>query len=326
MGWREDFITRVRKARDHALKLGTIKYPTQHTSFTSSGTGGKGDRGLTGPQGPRGYTGPRGLTGSSLKGSDGKTGATGTIGKQGPTGPAGRDGDRGPTGSNGLRGSTGIQGPKGPTGPISTTKGPTGSRGPTGAKGSTGSIGTSGAPGVKGPTGPNGLKGATGTNGLRGPTGANGSNGSKGATGSKGSTGPAGNTTWKTGIVTKNINDASTTQVFAHGLGRVPNTVKLTGHAVAGALSQITYGCFDGTNHSGISICMTEGTTTATTDTIYSSTSAEIGFTAAGSTSPFNGANRQTGVVSVDATNITITWTKAGTVNSNTVNILWEVN
>ena len=30
--------------------------------------------------------------------------------------------------------------------------------------------------------------------------------------------------------------------------------------------------------------------------------------------------------VKVDATNITITWTKAGTVSSNVVNIMWEVS
>jgi hypothetical protein len=130
--------------------------------------------------------------------------------------------------------------------------------------------------------------------------------------------------TWKTGIATKNITDASTTQNIAHGLGRVPKMVWVTGNAVATALTQMTSGCYDGTNHAGLSVCMTEGTTTATTDTIYSSTASEIAFTAAGSTSPYNGANRQTGVITCDATNIIITWTKAGTVASNVVNIIWQ--
>ena len=38
-----------------------------------------------------------------------------------------------------------------------------------------------------------------------------------------------GSATWKTGIVTKNITDASTTQNIPHGLGRVPKLVRIDG-------------------------------------------------------------------------------------------------
>lgn len=132
--------------------------------------------------------------------------------------------------------------------------------------------------------------------------------------------------TWKTGIATKNINDASTTQNIAHGLGRTPVFVRVTAHAAyAAALSMVVSGSYDGTNHAGICLCSAEGTTTALIDNIYSSTVAELGFTAATGTNPYTGANRQTGVITVNGTNIIITWTKAGTVASNTVNILWEV-
>jgi len=132
--------------------------------------------------------------------------------------------------------------------------------------------------------------------------------------------------TFKCGIATKNINDASITQNIAHGLGRVPKVVRVSGHCVyASTLSEICQGVYDGTNHNGISICMTEGTTTATIDNIYNSATQELGFTALGTTSPFSGANKQSGIITVDATNIIITWTKTGTVTSNVVNILWEV-
>jgi hypothetical protein len=133
-------------------------------------------------------------------------------------------------------------------------------------------------------------------------------------------------TTWKTGIATKNITDASTVQNIAHGLGRVPKIVRVNAHcAYAAALSQICSGAYDGTNHNGMNLCSAEGTSTALIDNIYSSSAAELGFTAATGTNPYTGANRQTGVITCDATNIIITWTKAGTVTSNTVNILWEV-
>ena len=133
--------------------------------------------------------------------------------------------------------------------------------------------------------------------------------------------------TFKCGIATKNITDTSTTQTIAHGLGRVPSVVRVKAHCVyAAAVSMIAEGVYDGTNHSGLCMIFTEGTSTATIDNIYSSTAAELGFATTGATNPYTGANRQTGVISVDATNITITWTKAGTVSSNVVNILWEVS
>jgi len=101
--------------------------------------------------------------------------------------------------------------------------------------------------------------------------------------------------TWKCGIATKNINDVSTVQNIAHGLGRIPMIVRVTANCVySAALSQRISGCYDGTNHSGISLCLTEGTTTATIDNIYSSTAAELGFTALGTTNPYTGTNRQT--------------------------------
>ena len=133
--------------------------------------------------------------------------------------------------------------------------------------------------------------------------------------------------TFRCGVATKNINDASTVQNIAHGLGRIPKIVRVKADAAyTAALSMIVTGAYDGTNHASICLCSAEGTSTALIDNIYNSTAAELGFTAATGTNPYTGANRQTGVITCDATNIIITWTKAGTVASNVVNILWEVS
>jgi hypothetical protein len=67
MGWKEDFIERIQKARNNASKLGSVKYPTQHSSLTVTGTGVKGDRGPTGPRGLS-IIGPTGPTGIGLQG------------------------------------------------------------------------------------------------------------------------------------------------------------------------------------------------------------------------------------------------------------------
>jgi hypothetical protein len=68
-----------------------------------------------------------------------------------------------------------------------------------------------------------------------------------------------------------------------------------------------------------------EGTTTATTDTTYTSTAFELGFSAATVVNPYTGANRQVATITCDVTNIIFTWQKFGTVAAATANILWEV-
>ena len=130
--------------------------------------------------------------------------------------------------------------------------------------------------------------------------------------------------TWKTGITTRDVNTASGTVNVAHGLGRVPSVVRVTASLIQAANTTECHGCYDGTNHSGLCSIYQEGATTATTDTNYSSTAFELGFSAATVVNPYTGANRQTATITVDTTNIVFTWTKTGTVASAVANILWE--
>jgi len=129
---------------------------------------------------------------------------------------------------------------------------------------------------------------------------------------------------WKNGQTTKNLTDASTTQNIAHGLGRVPKYVHIRGLLVFSAsVSMEVNGYYDGTNQSGEAIIWTEGSTSATTDNIYQSTAAALGFSNAGGMNPFTGATKQSGVITVDGTNIIITWTKSGS-PTGTANLAWE--
>jgi hypothetical protein len=131
--------------------------------------------------------------------------------------------------------------------------------------------------------------------------------------------------TWKTGIATKNITDVSAVQNIAHGLGRIPKYVRIDGAIIiTAAITQLATGIFDGTNNSGLTVAIGEGTSTAATDAVYTSTSIALGFSPLVATNVFTGANRQTGVISVDATNIIITWTKTGTVGSLVASLIWQ--
>jgi hypothetical protein len=131
--------------------------------------------------------------------------------------------------------------------------------------------------------------------------------------------------TWKGGITTRDITTASGTQTIAHGLGRVPKFVRIDGAVIiSAAITQNCVGIFDGTNNSGLCIAIGEGTSTAATDAVYSSATIALGFSPLVATNVFTGANRQTGVITVDATNIIITWTKTGTVASAVASLIWQ--
>ncbi len=102
---------------------------------------------------------------------------------------------------------------------------------------------------------------------------------------------------------TKNVADSSTSQTIAHGLGVAPKWVKVTAYNVntgtLGINGSIGYYDVGGQNCVYFS-----GTTTAIqgTDTVA------LHLLPNGSST----GNNQTGSIAVDATNITITWTKAG--------------
>lgn len=127
----------------------------------------------------------------------------------------------------------------------------------------------------------------------------------------------------KTGVATKNVSDASAAQTIAHGLGTTPKIVKLSSMGLNASSQQTittSIGAYDGSNSSRISGVETNAT--GTIATVFSSTSDSIGLSGGFSDPASTGS---TGVVTVDGTNITITWTKHGAPSSNVHNIVWEV-
>ena len=130
---------------------------------------------------------------------------------------------------------------------------------------------------------------------------------------------------YRTGITTHDISTATGVVNVPHGLGRIPNTVKVTGCVISSSqVTQQVFGVYDGINHSGMSIIHEESTGTPTADSNYTSTAFEIGFSAASVNDPYTGTNRTNAVITADATNIIFSWTKTGTVASATASILWE--
>lgn len=116
------------------------------------------------------------------------------------------------------------------------------------------------------------------------------------------------------GVATKNLADASTSQVIAHGLGIIPSLVRINSVYVSTTVSSETTGAFKSGNQS----CVYMGLNSAGNGVTGSSTSAAVVLIEGTTT-----ANNQTGVVSVDATNITITWTKSGS-GSGSATFLWS--
>ena len=117
------------------------------------------------------------------------------------------------------------------------------------------------------------------------------------------------------GTDTKNTADASTTQTIAHGVGITPKKIKLTfmfGGTGTLPLSSAVF-VYNGTTKSTVGFAFINGRywDMAGTDIILYSV-------ASGSQTEF-----QTGVISMDATNISIVWTKTNS-PTGTYNILWE--
>lgn len=126
-----------------------------------------------------------------------------------------------------------------------------------------------------------------------------------------------------TGSTTKNTADASGTQTIAHGLGRIPLYISMKA-ALASAGIGVT-GVSIGEWHTGgyysnLSWYAAEGGSTSVTDTLLVSTSLILRlYDITNGPSP---TSYQSGVISVDATNITITWTKTAT-PTGTYDIVW---
>jgi len=119
---------------------------------------------------------------------------------------------------------------------------------------------------------------------------------------------------YNSGTTTKNAADASTTQNIAHGLGKIPKFVKVTA----------IFGGADGAGAHAFNFAMAtyNGTTMSA---IYMAQGA-AGTVVQGVQFILNTANlsaSQEGIITFDATNIIITWTRNGS-PTGTYQLLWE--
>lgn len=124
------------------------------------------------------------------------------------------------------------------------------------------------------------------------------------------------------GITTRVGDTASGSQVIAHGLGRTPKLVRIYANkfpSTTFAAPSISNGVYNGsTVASAFSWGFDSGGGTTQGGADESSTNI-ISIKEATS-----GSKSQVATIAVDATNITLTWTKASTPSNSVINIMWE--
>lgn len=123
---------------------------------------------------------------------------------------------------------------------------------------------------------------------------------------------------FKNGTITRSFADASGAVTTAHGLGRIPRFVRLTARFSKGASYAFANsdGVYNGTTNS--SVYTGHNTNGATESSGTDNTNAvHIDYGA-------DSADSQVAIVTFDATNITLTWTKAGTTTTGNISIMWE--
>lgn len=132
------------------------------------------------------------------------------------------------------------------------------------------------------------------------------------------SSGGNGSSTSNSGVATKDISDASTTQVIPHGLPGIPSRVSINAKwSIATNILMTSDGVFDGSGNK-CTYCLVPGGSPLPLSLSNSTTASVI--------ISLNSGNSQTGIITVDATNITITWIKSGTPVGVTAQLLWEAN
>lgn len=123
----------------------------------------------------------------------------------------------------------------------------------------------------------------------------------------------AGGVTFNHGLATRSGNASSGDQTIAHGLGKTPTVVKLVAMKPAGDNGGISISFGNYKNNSVRSL------SSEYILSVNSSTSNILSIVDYGS------ANKQEATISVDSTNLTLSWTKTGNPNSSSITILWEV-
>ena len=281
-------------AANGRLRVSAIAAGASGTSGTSGFSGKSGFSGISGFSGTSGTSGFSGISGASTSGTSGFSGVSGYSGTSGTSGFSGTSG----TGTSGFSGTSGQAG---------------GASGTSGFSGTNGTSGTSGFSGISGFSGTSGTSGYSGTSGI-------GTSGTSGYSGSSGFSGATGGSSVTMGITTHDIS-VTGTQTIAHGLGKIPNLVKIIANAYgAGAtISGITQsiGFFDGTTTSCIYSLDANTGNNATGDNQGSSATYIIELLNSGLGTAY-------ATVAVDITNITLTWSKSSS-PTGTANLLWEV-
>jgi len=123
---------------------------------------------------------------------------------------------------------------------------------------------------------------------------------------------------YKNGSTSKTLTDSSASQTIAHGCGRIPINVRFVFHSDSTSATPTNghgSGFYNGTNNVSVASYYLES---GAFQAVSLDTTNAIVLHGGNANS-----NNQSGVVTYDATNITITWTKNGTPNG-TGSVIWE--
>ena len=122
---------------------------------------------------------------------------------------------------------------------------------------------------------------------------------------------------FKNGTTTRAGNTASGTQTIAHGVGVVPKFVKIVAYwasAVTGTANiSGSTGCYNGTTNSSTWFVQESASENASSD-VDNTNGVHL----------VDNSGSQVAVITFDATNITLTWTRTGSTGSANMNIMWE--
>lgn len=134
-------------------------------------------------------------------------------------------------------------------------------------------------------------------------------------------------TLFANGVTTYDVSTASGTQTIAHGLGRTPKLVRITALLVnptntTSPIFSRSFGVYNGTTNSCVyEILIASGGSFASNNQIAFNSSVN----GIRLTQSFNDSTTvASAIITVDGTNITLTWTKAGS-PAGTANLMWEV-
>jgi hypothetical protein len=124
-------------------------------------------------------------------------------------------------------------------------------------------------------------------------------------------------TIYANGTTTRAGNTASGTQNIAHGLGKTPTYIRITARKLITGLIISSDGVYNGTTTSCVFLYMSPAGGVNSASGVDSTNIILIDEVDIG-------ANRQEATVTVNATNIVLSWTKSGTTSSDDINIMWE--